>query len=77
MSFVQNNGKLRLSLRSPTEQGKEVLQVASWTALSEYALEHQGTELKIPRVKVRKGKVEDKPEEEKPFIQIFRGGREL
>jgi Flp pilus assembly protein CpaB len=82
LSFVQTNGTLQLSLRSPAEQGRQALQVASWGALSDYVLDRQGTELSVPKEKSgeeseKKGDSEKKVEEEKSPIQIFRGGKEL
>lgn len=82
LAFAQANGKLQLTLRSPAETQDRVLQeVASWDALSEFVLKYQGTELNISK-KVTPRKSEPEPEPEvaedlKPFIQIFRGGREL
>ncbi|HBR15919.1 MAG TPA: Flp pilus assembly protein CpaB [Candidatus Omnitrophica bacterium] len=76
LTFVQANGKLQLSLRSPSERGTHNLQVASWDALSDYVLERQGTELTVPRSRADIGIVDDKKDEVQPFIQIFRGGRE-
>lgn len=82
LAFSESNGKLQLSLRSPTEQGKQDLQIASWDTLADYVKEHQGTDLSVPR-KSKKSKLSgddvdfEFEEEEKPFIQIFRKGREL
>jgi Flp pilus assembly protein CpaB len=81
LTFAQSNGELQLSLRSPAETEDAILQqVASWDTLAEFVLEHQGTELRVPqkRSTITPGKTEEVEEEEaKPFIQIFRGGREL
>jgi len=81
MSFAQEHGVFQLSLRSPAETEDKVLQeVASWDALSEFVLQHQGTELKVPRRKkpaAAPGFESEEEKEAKPFIQIFRGGREL
>lgn len=81
LTFAQSNGKLQLSLRSAAETEDTILQqVASWDTLADFVLEHQGTELRIPQPKstIAPGKTEEVEEEEvKPFIQIFRGGREL
>lgn len=78
LAFVQANGSLQLTLRSPAETQDRVLQqVASWDVLSEFVLERQGTELNIWKKAVSKKEELEKPEELKPFIQIFRGGREL
>lgn len=80
LSFVQTNGTLQLSLRSPAEQGRQALQVASWGALSNYVLDSQGTELSIPEYKTGEKSAEkedSETKEEKHPIQIFRGGKEL
>ena len=81
LSFAEMNGDLQLSLRSPAETEDNVLQqVASWNALADFVLEHQGTELRVPMRKstIITGETEEvEAEEPKPFIQIFRGGREL
>jgi len=84
LTFAQANGKLKLSLRSPTERGKHILQVASWDTLSDYVLEQQGTELVVPKGRAKIKEVDGKPKktkssssEVKPFIQIFKGGQEL
>lgn len=79
LAFAQDNGNLQLSLRSPAEtQDRLLQQVASWDALSEFVLERQGTEMQVPKRTVVEEEEELKAvEEEKPFIQIFRGGREL
>ncbi len=80
LTFAQANGKLQLSLRSSTEKDRQMLQVASWDALSGYVLDKQGTELPVPYVAVEPPtapKAEEKVEKPKPGIQIFRAGREL
>ena len=76
LTFAQANGKLNLSLRSPKEKGKKVLQIASWDTLSEYVLENQGTELLAPEKK--EVYIEEKEAvKTAPSIRIFRSGREL
>jgi Flp pilus assembly protein CpaB len=80
LTFTQTNGKLLLSLRSPAEKETQALKVASWGTLSEYVLKRQGTKLEITKPKKAEGpaeEIEEIEEEERPFIQIFRGGREL
>jgi len=79
LTFVQAHGSLQLTLRSPAETQDRVLQqVASWDALSDFVLERQGTELHISKKAVSKiEETQEEDEELKPFIQIFRGGREL
>jgi len=75
LTFVQANGSLQLTLRSPAETQDRVLQqVASWDVLSDFVLERQGTEL---RIGISKKKKLEEVKELAPFIQIFRGGREL
>ncbi len=76
LAFAQANGKLQLSLRSPTDQDTEVLQVASWEELSDFVLENQGTDLFVPQKQATISPVSGTQSDEvKPFIQIFRGGR--
>ena len=74
MSFVQQNGKVQLALRTPSETQSYMLQASSWQTLSDYLLEKQGTAISAPKPKAA---VEPAAEEVKPYIQIFRGGREL
>ena len=77
MSFIEKNGKVQLILRAPAETETQMLQAATWSSLADYVFEKQGTELVIPREKAVIEPVKDNKEEVKPFIQIFRGGREL
>jgi len=81
LTFAQAHGSLQLTLRSPAETQDRVLQeVASWDALSDFVLKYQGTELNISKkVTPKKSELEQQEvaEDLKPFIQIFRGGREL
>lgn len=85
LTFAQSNGKLKLSLRSPVEQTTENLAVASWDELADYVLKNQGTEILVPAKKAdiqmidgQKSPAKSTDDEEvKPFIQIFKGGREL
>ena len=81
LTFAEKHGELQMSLRSPAETEDKVLQqVASWDALADFVLEHQGTELRLPskEPEAPPEKAEEKKEEPaKPSIQIFRGGREL
>lgn len=82
LAFAQANGRLRLSLRPPTDQERQFLQVASWDTLSNYILDKQGTELFAPKA-TEETSVEQPSEEpikeepSGPPIQIFRGGKEL
>ena len=87
LTFAESNGKLQLSLRSPAEQGRQSLQIASWETLSNYVLDKQGTELLAPKTPEGSSveKPVEKPATEEPTtenpsgtpIQIFRGGKEL
>lgn len=83
LSFAEKNGKLQLALRGPNENKNVMLSAATWSTLSEYVLENSGTDLKASDEKKvedtgEKAKVEVQDVEEvKPYIQIFRGGREL
>ena len=78
MAFIQKNGNMQLVLRAPAETETQMLQAATWSALADYVFEKQGTELVIPREKAVIEPMKDGGKEEvKPFIQIFRGGREL
>jgi Flp pilus assembly protein CpaB len=74
VSFAQQNGKVQLVLRSPQETEIRMLQAANWQTLSDYVLEKQGTDISGPRSRAM---LEPDTEEVKPYIQIFRGGREL
>ncbi len=74
ITFAQANGKLQLSLRSPSEQRTQPLQVASWETLADYVLERQGTEIDLSNKK----KIEETSDEEVgSFVEVYRGGQEL
>ena len=83
LTFAETNGKLQLSLRSPAEQDRQLLQVASWDTLADYILDKQGTDLLVPTEPQKEPaapaeKSEEKKEEKpKSNIQIFRAGKEL
>lgn len=79
LTFAEAHGTLQLSLRSAAETEDQILQeVASWDALADFVLEHQGTDLRIPKKKpITIPETEEDEEEPKSPIQIFRGGREL
>ncbi|MCA9401217.1 MAG: Flp pilus assembly protein CpaB [Candidatus Omnitrophica bacterium] len=78
LTFAQRRGKLQLTLRSPIEEETQVIQVASWDALSDFVLENQGTELLVPKRRANIQEVNTKSQDDdvKPFIQIFKSGRE-
>jgi Flp pilus assembly protein CpaB len=79
LSFAEMNGKLELALRSPTEKEHQMLPTATWTTLAEYVLENNGADIQTndPNKEVEALKVEERPEEAQPYIEIYRGGREL
>jgi len=78
LTFAQEKGKLQLSLRSPAEtQDRLLQQVASWSALADFVLERQGTELSLPEAVEEEREEDIEIDKDRPFIQIFRGGREL
>lgn len=80
LTFAQKNGQIQFTLRAPDEKETGVFKVASWEALSEFVLEHQGTRLKVPRQKVSintpAANIEPEKEEE-AVIQIFKSGQEI
>ncbi len=77
MSFIERNGRMQLILRAPAETEVEMVSAATWSALADYVFEKQGTELVIPRSQaVIEAVPTGKKEEVKPFIQIFRAGKE-
>ena len=82
LTFAESNGKLQLTLRSSTEQDRQLLQVASWDTLADYILDKQGTDLRVPteakeEPAVPAEKSEKKEEKPKSNIRIFRAGKEL
>jgi len=80
LTFAEMNGKLELVLRSPTEKDHQMLPTATWTTLAEYVLENNGADLQVnePNKDVEAApKVEERAEEAQPYIEIYRGGREL
>ncbi|MCA9393547.1 MAG: Flp pilus assembly protein CpaB [Candidatus Omnitrophica bacterium] len=82
ITFAQKYGKLKLALRSPAEKETKALQVAAWDSLADYVLDKQGTELNLPKAKAPSRVENDYVEEDlqvddTPFVEIFRGGREL
>ncbi len=79
ISFAQLQGRLQLALRSPAETEMRLLNLSNWKTLSEYILEQNGVNIMPSSQQVQEDKGEEvqEPEEEKPSIQIFHGGREL
>jgi Flp pilus assembly protein CpaB len=85
LSFSDKNGKLEMVLRSPREKRHHMLQASTWKTLAEYVMENHGADIGIeeekkaePAVPAAREEVEEvEAEEARPYIQIFRGGREL
>ncbi|MCK5214395.1 MAG: Flp pilus assembly protein CpaB [Candidatus Omnitrophica bacterium] len=74
MSFIEKNGKMQLILRAPAETETEIMQAASWGALSEYVFEKQGTELLVPHTQMPLEAVTTGGDAPTTFIDIYRGG---
>jgi Flp pilus assembly protein CpaB len=84
LSFSEKNGKLQLALRSPTEQNTEKLKTSTWKTLADYVLQTHGENLGLKGqdeeadTDEKKAKVESVDvKEAKPYIQIYRAGKEL
>jgi pilus assembly protein CpaB len=83
LAFANKNGKLQLALRGTNENKSVMLSTATWSTLAEYVLENNGADLHVADEKVdeeapSKANVETQDVQEvKPYIQIFRGGKEL
>jgi Flp pilus assembly protein CpaB len=85
LAFAEQNGKLDLALRTPTEKTHTMAPTANWSTLAEYVLENSGAELKVSEAKPAEEaakpdelKVEtENVAETKPYIQIYRAGKEL
>jgi Flp pilus assembly protein CpaB len=85
MAFAEKNGKLQLILRSPTEKDQEKLKSSTWKTLADYVLQNHGENIGLKdedeeetEDKDKKAKVESvEVKEAKPYIQIFRAGKEL
>lgn len=81
LAFAEQNGKLSLALRTPKEKERAMIPAANWATLAEYVLENSGAALNPPVEEAAKStelKVEtEEVQEAKPYIQIYRGGREL
>jgi hypothetical protein len=76
LAFADKNGKLELALRAQQETDRQMVQASTWKTLADYVLENQGVELNLPASYRGNGDA-DAPKDNKPSIQIFRGGKEL
>jgi pilus assembly protein CpaB len=72
LAFADKNGSLELALRSPDDSQHQKVRANTWKTLADYVLKNQGLDIENPDEIP-----ESKPEENKPSIQIFRGGKEL
>ena len=85
MSFAEKNGRIQLALRSPTEKKNEQIKTSTWKTLADYILQNQGADIGAggsdapdKETKGKKADVESvNVKEAKPYIQIFRAGKEL
>jgi len=75
MSFMEKNGQLQMVLRAPSETAVEELQKADWQNLADYVYDKQKTEISTPLSGSKLKPINDKPNEIKPSIEIFKDGR--
>jgi pilus assembly protein CpaB len=64
IAFVQEQGKLRLTLRSPADSQLQALSPIGWDALFQYLM---------PNASKQKPKEEIKPPEPEGYVEIYRG----
>lgn len=72
LAFANKNGSLELALRSPEESEHQTVKADTWKTLADYVLKNQGLDIQNPD-----GEPTTKTMDNKPSIQIFRGGKEL
>ena len=75
MAFANKNGNLELALRSPDESEHQKVKADTWKTLADYVLKNQGLDIQDPDGETESANA--KPVDNKPNIQIFRGGKEL
>jgi Flp pilus assembly protein CpaB len=73
LAFANKNGSLELALRSPNESRGQTVKADTWKTLADYVLKNQGLDIQNPDGE----STNNKTIENKPSIQIFRGGKEL
>ncbi|MBI3601821.1 MAG: Flp pilus assembly protein CpaB [Candidatus Omnitrophica bacterium] len=73
LAFADKNGKLELALRATNENDKQMVKASTWKTLADYVLQNQGSAIDVPE----EGMPKTGTKEGKPYIQIFRGGKEL
>ena len=74
LAFADINGKLELALRSPNEREHQMVKASTWKTLADYVLQNQGANIRVPD---DSGESKAKELTDKPYIQIFKGGKEL
>lgn len=74
LAFANKNGKLELALRASNENDKQMVKSSTWKTLADYVLQNQGAELDVPGIDTT---TKEPTSSDKPYIQIFRGGKEL
>ena len=77
LAFADKNGKLELALRSPNEHEHQMVKASTWKTLADYVLQNQGAAIHLPGSISGEDAQQEIPQEQKPNIQIFRGGKEL
>jgi Flp pilus assembly protein CpaB len=75
LAFANKNGSLELALRSPDEVARQKVKASTWKTLANYVLKNQGMNIQDPDGDAVT--TTTKPVDNKPSIQIFRGGKEL
>lgn len=74
LSFAQKNGTLQLQLRPPLDKDAYLLPVSTWNTLSQFIASTQGGDLGVkPPQQATVG--QEPVVEQKPKIEIFRGGQ--
>jgi pilus assembly protein CpaB len=68
LAFVQEQGKIRLSLRSPSDAKIEAVQPASWESLFRYFMPAEALEAARPKEEEK-----PKPPEPESYVEIYRG----
>ena len=76
LAFADRNGKLELALRSANENEKQMVKTSTWKTLADYVLQNQGSAFEVPEEESA-AKDQPKTDDNKPYIQIFRAGKEL
>lgn len=71
LAFADKNGKLELALRSPDDNDHQMVKASTWKTLADYVMKNQGFDIQDPDGD------NEKPVDNRPNIQIFRGGKEL